>query len=315
MNLSHLYYFKKLAEVQHYTRAAQELFIAQPTLSAAMSQLEKELGAPLFVKHTRAVKLTPYGQDFYRYVDLALQNLDTGISLVEQRAGLRRTTVRIGAIYTVQDLDWAKALKAFRDSEEQATTFDIRQDRTPTLLNDLKEGRYDVVFTGSPSEDTAVVSVPWNSFDLILAVNRAHPLASRSSISLAQLRPYHILSYAPRSSVYSAPGSLESLFSRHGLDPDLSYSDSITMCSLVAVDPTAMALVVDSYILRSYDNLAYLRLDGVPAGFHQTFFCYRNDAQAPDIVQRFVEFFRANAPTTLEQVVSPAAAVSYGLLQ
>lgn len=310
MNLSHLYYFKKLAEVQHFTRASQELFIAQPTLSAAMAQLEKELGAPLFVKHTRAVKLTPYGQDFYRYVNLALQNLDTGISLVEQRAGLRRTTVRIGAIYAVQDLDWARSLKAFRDSEKQATTFDIQQDRTPTLLNDLKEGRYDVVFTGSPSDDPAVVSVPWNAFDLILAVNRQHPLAARRSISLPQLRPYHILSYAKQSSVYHAPGMLEGLFSRNGLDPDLSYSDSITMCSIVAVDPTAIALVVDSYILRSFDELAYLRVEGVPAGFHQTFFCYRDDAQAPEIVQRFVEFFRKNAPSTLAQVVSPAAAAA-----
>jgi len=308
MNLSHLYYFKKLAEVQHFTRAAQELFIAQPTLSAAMSQLEKELGAPLFVKHTRAVKLTPYGQDFYRYVNLALQNLDTGISLVEQRAGLRRTTVRIGAIYAVQDLDWARALKGFRDAEEQATTLDIRQDRTPTLLTDLKEGRYDVVFTGTPSDDPSVVSVPWNAFDLILVVNREHPLATRRSISLAQLRPYHILSYASHSSVYSAPGMLEGLFNRNGLDPDLSYSDSITMCSIVAVDPTAIALVVDSYILRSFDDLAYLRIEGVPSGFHQTFFCYRDDAQAPEIVQRFVEYFRANAPSTLSQVVSPAAA-------
>ena len=308
MNLSHLYYFKKLAEVQHYTRAAQELFIAQPTLSAAMSQLEKELGAPLFVKHTRAVKLTPYGQDFYRYVDLALQNLDTGISLVEQRAGLRRTTVRIGAIYAVQDLDWARALKAFRDSEEQATMLDIRQDRTPTLLNDLKEGRYDVVFTGSPSDDASVVSIPWSAFDLTLAVNLQHPLASRRSISLPQLRPYHILSYVPSSAVYHAPGTLESLFSRNGLDPDLSYSDSITMCSLVAVDPTAIALVIDSYILRSFDNLAYLRVEGVPAGFHQTFFCYRDDAEAPGIVRRFVEFFRENAPSTLSQIVSPDAA-------
>ena len=310
MNLSHLYYFKKLAEVQHYTRAAQELFIAQPTLSAAMAQLEKELGAPLFVKHTRAVKLTPYGQDFYRYVDLALQNLDTGISLVEQRAGLRRTMVRIGAIYTVQDLVWAQTLKAFRDTEKQATTFDIRQDRTPTLLNDLKEGRYDVVFTGSPAEDATVVSVPWNAFDLTLAVNRQHPLASRKSVSLAQLRPYHILSYAPRSSVYYAPGTLQGLLDRNGLDPDLSYSDSITMCSLVAVDPTAIALVVDSYILRSFDDLAYLRVEGIPVGFHQTFFCYRNDAKAPEIVQRFVDYFRANAPSTQAQAVSPAAASS-----
>ena len=147
-----------------------------------------------------------------------------------------------------------------------------------------------------------------NAFDLILAVNRQHPLASRTSISLPQLRPYHILSYASHSSVYHAPGTLEGLFSRNGLDPDLSYSDSITMCSIVAADPTAIALVVDSYILRSFDDLAYLRIEGVPAGFHQTFFCYRDDAQAPEIVQRFVEFFRKNAPSTLSQVVSPAAA-------
>lgn len=45
MNLSQLYYFKKLAELQHYTRAAKELYIAQPTLSDAISSLEKELWA------------------------------------------------------------------------------------------------------------------------------------------------------------------------------------------------------------------------------------------------------------------------------
>ena len=308
MNLSHLYYFKKLAEVQHYTRAAQELFIAQPTLSAAMSQLEKELGAPLFVKHTRAVKLTPYGQDFYRYVNMALQNLDTGISLVEQRAGLRRTTVRIGAIYMVQDLTWAKSLKAFRDAEQQATTLDIRQDRTPMLLKDLSEGRYDVVFTGSPSEDPSVISVPWRAFDLTLAVNRQHSLASLQSVSLPQLRPYHILSYAPSSSVYHHPGTLGGLFERSGLAPDLSYSDSITMCSLVAVDPTAIALVVDSFVLRSFDSLAFLQVEGVPAGFHQTFFNYRDDAQAPEIVARFVEHLRATAPSRLAQPADVAAA-------
>lgn len=309
MNLSHLYYFKKLAEVQHYTRAAHELFIAQPTLSAAMSQLEKELGAPLFVKHTRAVKLTPYGQDFYRYVNIALMNLDTGVSLVEQRAGLRRTTVRIGAVYTVQDPDWARTLKAFRDSEERATTLEIRQDHTPVLIADLKEGRYDVVFTGFSSSGGAVVSAPWKAFDLVLAVNRDHPLASRASISLPQLRPYHLLSYSAGNSV-CPPGTLERLFERNRLAPDLSYGDSVTMCSLVAADPTAIALVVDSYLLRSFDDLAYLRIEGMPTGFQQTFFSYRDDDQAPDIVKRFIRFLRLNAPSTLVQSVSPDTASS-----
>ena len=59
MNLSQLNYFKQLAGVLHYTRAAQELFITQPTLSGAISSLEKELGAPLFERNGRSVLLRP----------------------------------------------------------------------------------------------------------------------------------------------------------------------------------------------------------------------------------------------------------------
>ena len=51
MNLFHIRYFVKLAEVGHYTKAAQELHITQPSLSHAISQLENELGVPLFEKN------------------------------------------------------------------------------------------------------------------------------------------------------------------------------------------------------------------------------------------------------------------------
>lgn len=50
MNLAHLYYFCKLAELQHYTKAAKELYITQPSLSGAISSLEAELGIALFEK-------------------------------------------------------------------------------------------------------------------------------------------------------------------------------------------------------------------------------------------------------------------------
>ena len=82
MNLSQLNYFKKLAEVLHYTRAAQELFITQPTLSGAISSLEKELGAPLFERNGRSVLLTPYGEVFYEHVCLALPAIDDGVAAV-----------------------------------------------------------------------------------------------------------------------------------------------------------------------------------------------------------------------------------------
>lgn len=58
MNLNQLYYFRALADWEHYTRAAEELHIAQPTLSKAIASLEQELGAYLFEKKGRNIALT-----------------------------------------------------------------------------------------------------------------------------------------------------------------------------------------------------------------------------------------------------------------
>ena len=71
MNLQQLYYFRKLAEVQHYTKAAKALYITQPSLSDSIASLEHELSVSLFQKKGRGVQLTKYGQEFYEYVNQA----------------------------------------------------------------------------------------------------------------------------------------------------------------------------------------------------------------------------------------------------
>ncbi|HBG7261898.1 TPA: LysR family transcriptional regulator [Clostridioides difficile] len=72
MNLNHLHYFRVLAKVEHYTKAATQLFIPQPSLSNAISILEKELDTFLFEKQGINVCLTKYGRFFLTYVDKAL---------------------------------------------------------------------------------------------------------------------------------------------------------------------------------------------------------------------------------------------------
>lgn len=68
MNFSHLTYFKKLAEVKHFTKALQSFTFLQPTLSAAISSLEKELNTRLFYRANNKIELTPCGEEFYDYV-------------------------------------------------------------------------------------------------------------------------------------------------------------------------------------------------------------------------------------------------------
>ena len=68
MNLQHLRYFLTLADLEHYTDAAKQLHITQPTLSHAIATLESEVKVPLFVKKGRNIVLTEAGKDFYKIV-------------------------------------------------------------------------------------------------------------------------------------------------------------------------------------------------------------------------------------------------------
>lgn len=77
MNLNTLYYFKVLAQLQHYSQAAELLYISQPSLSHAISALEKDLGVPLFQKKGRNVELTKYGKIFSSYIQRDLMKLKT----------------------------------------------------------------------------------------------------------------------------------------------------------------------------------------------------------------------------------------------
>ena len=80
MNLRQLYYFKAIAELEHYTRAAEKLYVSQSSLSHAIQELEDELNVEFFVKRGRNVELTKYGQLFLPYVQKTLETLETGIA-------------------------------------------------------------------------------------------------------------------------------------------------------------------------------------------------------------------------------------------
>lgn len=96
MNLAHLYYFRKLVEVKNYSRAAEELFIAQPTLSLAVSSLERELGCILVKKRRNALELTEEGEEFYDAVVTATNALDDVTRAIKEQAAEEYGSIRVG---------------------------------------------------------------------------------------------------------------------------------------------------------------------------------------------------------------------------
>lgn len=75
MNLRHLEFFITLAKTEHMAKAAELLDISQPSLSYAINSLEEELGAPLFERDGRNIKLTNYGKIYLKYAQSSLNIL------------------------------------------------------------------------------------------------------------------------------------------------------------------------------------------------------------------------------------------------
>ena len=101
MNLNHLYYFKMLAETEHYTQAANMLDITQPSLSHAISQLENELNCYLFEKQGRNIRLTKYGKIFYEYVTKGLSEIELGQKKIDAITSPNQGWINLAFIYTL----------------------------------------------------------------------------------------------------------------------------------------------------------------------------------------------------------------------
>ncbi len=220
MNLFHLRYFVQLAETKHYTRAAEQLCITQPSLSHAINQLENELGVPLFEKSGRNTELTRFGEHFLTCARKTLETLDEGVEELK-RVSRGEGLIRLGLLRTL-GVDYVPELvsRYLCENPGKQLRFTFETGMTNSLLEGLMERRYDLVFASKPPAELGLTSVAVERQDLVLIVPRGHPLASRHSISLGETLPY------PQ--VYFSKGSglrpvVDELFSRAGGEPKIAY--------------------------------------------------------------------------------------------
>lgn len=196
MNLYYLRYFVKLAQVQHYTKAAQQLCITQPSLSHAIAQLEKELGVPLFEKSGRNTALTRFGQEFLICAQRTLSTLDAGVSSL-QRSAKGEGLIRLGLLRTL-GVEYipklaADFLKAYPHQELQ---FTFHTGVTGQLLEGLETGKFDLVFCSQPPEELALSAMAVHSQDMVAIVPKHHPLAAEHTVTPEQLLPYPMIYFS-----------------------------------------------------------------------------------------------------------------------
>jgi len=182
MELLQLQYFRKVAELEHMTKAAEELHIAQPALSKTISRLEEDVGVPLFDRKGRQIRLNAYGKAFLRKVETALQALEDGQKEVEDMAGLERGRVYVA---TTTHKCFSDAIGDFI-ARRPGARLHISQASEAEKTEKLRRGELDLCITFPPIQLPDIEGAAFLTERIMLAVPLGHPFAGRGSIRLAE---------------------------------------------------------------------------------------------------------------------------------
>lgn len=253
MTLAQLQYFRTLAHVLHYTRAAEELHIAQPSLSYSINELEKELGVKLFTKEDRKVVLTMYGEQFLPYVESALSTLSDGTEALRQLAGTTFQVLRLGYFHSISASFIPQLVRElYEQDKNKKVRFQFTEATSSDIFSRLKKGELDLGF--AMHRDEKVESVPVLSQPLFLVVPAAHPLAEKAGVTVEDFSGDPIVLLDKASSLR---GDVETLFQKHGFHPNTMFVvrecnaalKYVTLNSCVSVLPQVPAMDAEDIVM------------------------------------------------------------------
>ncbi len=219
MDLLQMQYFLKIAETGNMTRAAEELYISQSSLSRTIARLEKDLGVKLFDRIGRQIQLNEFGRVFLRCTKQVFMLLEEARREIADLQGRSNHKIQVGI--TIPGI-----LTFFLDryvslqNQIQISQYFIQRNQTVDFLT---EGRADFVITADNIESS---TIDWEFLvsDSILAlVPEGHPLAAYNAVSLSQLVGEPIVSTPPG---YGIRPLIEDCFSSVGAAPNIVFEES-----------------------------------------------------------------------------------------
>ncbi|MFH8484194.1 LysR family transcriptional regulator [Streptomyces longisporoflavus] len=169
MQFQQLLYFVAVAETRHFTRAAEQVHVSQPSLSQQVRALEKELGAELFSRARGNIALTDAGEALLPLARRILADADTARIEVQELAQLRRGRIRLGATPSVCTGLLPEVLRAFHDRHPGIQLL-LEESGSHDLVRELARGALDlaVVVLPLPSPSPALTTVELLREDLVV---------------------------------------------------------------------------------------------------------------------------------------------------
>ena len=289
-----LRYFLAVAEHLNFRRAAEEVEVAQPSLSQQIRALEDELGFELFERSKRQVRLTKAGSEYLVGVRNGLAEFEAlAVRAKAARDGLRGT-LAIGTAGMLMIEHLPRIVRAFR-SEYADVDFTITIMRNPDLMEALRRGRIELAFATGVVDETSVAVQPLWSFRSRVVLPVEHRLADRPAVPLAELSGETLIVHPHRGGGSGANGAVMAVCREQGFVPGAvrevpEIADLETLVGLVACGLGVTILPSPFEALICSKRVVFKPIDGLRVQARISA-CWRRDEDSP-LVRNFVDVAR-----------------------
>ena len=292
MTLNQIYYFQTVARYENYRKAAEELYISQPSLSRSIASLESELGVLLFVKNGRGVNLTKGGKLFLEYADRIIDECEIAKNKMKEMAS-DGGKIDIGYVFPLASHYIPHNVRDFLNKKENKNvTFNFFQNHTSAIAKKVRSGELDVGFGGYIDKEEFEF-FPVLSEEMVLITPKGHELESHKKVSIQELRNYPVIGYDRESWLGNYT---KQLYRRLAFQPNIVVEcpDEHSIVALVSEDFGVALVPAIEEINENRVNIH--RFDDIELMHHTFMFWMRDRYQLP-AVERFIEYMKQKAPS------------------
>jgi len=281
--------FEAIARLKSFTRASEELYLTQPTVSMQMKKLTDIVGAPLIELMGKKVFLTEEGSELAQASREIFAILDRYTMSMAERQGLERGKLKLMAISTASYFaprllgDFAKLHPGIEVS--------LRVTNKEQVLASMADNLDDLYLLGTPPQEIDVIAEQIMDNPIVVLAAPNHPLAAKPNLTLADLAQQP---WVMREAGSGTRKAIERLFHDHGLEirPRLELGSNEAIKQAILADLGVSALSCHALTLHQPDQFAVLDVEGFPILRHW-YAVYPAGRQISRVARAFLDFLLA----------------------
>jgi LysR family cyn operon transcriptional activator len=261
MELRHIRYFVRAAELLHFTRAAESLCVSQPALSIHIQQLEEELGSPLFDRtgrHVRHVRLTEAGKRLLVHARDMLRALEEGKQVIADLRGLLCGTVTLGTNNIFVPKLMSRCVSEYSAAYPNVDVI-VKMANLEQIESSILTGTIDLALAWLPPESDEIQAETLFSDELVLVVSCKHALAHLEHMYLREL---HGLQLALPTLATNTRRLVNAEFAKENISPTICLEIDDTTARLMFVETGTAATLAPRKALDGRPSLRTIPIAG-----------------------------------------------------